>query len=210
MTTIVQDCEEEDSVRVRVVPVAHAELHLRHHGQLEVQRCVVSLNTQTGTLTAAARHDDSHSREEHGGLVVLSSIPPLRGDVANQLLEKIKPLCQRIVNGTERVWDRRKIAAKYSKDAEEALEELHSICDTVDKEGALKVWTASNWYGPIGDGDAQRAQLDITRKTTLDELQALVAKDIQPGEVDVIEGALDYLVRLRDGAPKGARKDKKK
>ncbi len=198
---------------ITIATIGRTDLHLHYPGQTQCQPCHVAIDIRgDGELSAEADPEigGAYPMAVGHGLVLRWTIPALRGDAANDLLQRLAPLAQRVVDGSSEGWDGSNRVGKLNDDARAAVEEIESICDAVNGSEVV-VWKAEDWYEPLASaklrGDARLADigrdLGITAATTDEELSALEdaeeAKAIGDG-VDIIEGLGDYLVELRDAA----------
>ncbi len=196
---------------ITIDTIGRAELHHHYPGQTQRQPCHVELDLRgDGKLTAEADPEigGAYPMAVAHGLVLRWTIPCLRGDKANALLQQLAPLAQRVVDGSGEEWNGSNIVGKLDDDARAAADEIEAICDNIDGD-EIAVWNAEDWYAPLASaqlkGDARLADiggdLGITAATTDKDLSALEdaeeAKAIAEG-VDLIEGLGDYLVTLRD------------
>ncbi len=198
---------------ITIDTIGRTDLHLHYPGQTRRQPCHVELDIRgDGELTAEADPEigGAYPMAVGHGLVLRWTIPALCGDAANDLLQRLAPLAQRVVDGSDEEWDGSNRVGKLNDDARAAVEEIEAICDHVDGS-EIVVWKAEDWYEPLASaklrGDARLADigqdLGITATTTDEELSAIEdaeeAKAIGEG-VDGIEGLGNYLTTLRDAA----------
>lgn len=193
---------------IEITPVSGTELFHQYPGQNAPQDAQVSLDCATGALTAETDPEIGNAvpmRQYHGH-VRCWSIPALTADAANELLEEIEPLAQRVCDGYASRWDGSNHVADFSDDAEAAIEEIAALCerskaDAAEGMGALKVWDADAWFGGIGRAAAQARSLGITATTTDDELAAIETREeesaLASGEADKVTGIRRHLEWLR-------------
>lgn len=193
------------------IHVAHISpvdaLHHRYHGQSERQDCYIELDCQDGELTADynAEIGNAVPMAVHHGHVRRYTIPCLKADAANALLDKIAPLAQRIVDGYSSEWDGNNHVADLDDDAQAAEAEIESLCDYDYDVETVTVWQAEDWFAGVGGYDRQRAEMGITAATTDEELDAMTKREeaqATADEVDAIEGVRAHLEMLRATAPK--------
>src|SRR5690606_821145 len=133
-------------------------------------------------------------------------IPPLVADEANALLERIAPLAQRILDGSDietdpRTGDR---VGVLDDDAEEAEEEIREIIRRWWEDptvGVVEEIRVRDWYAACDDDPC--AELGLTAETTDDELPAVAARiedDIRAAAegVVVVTGAEAWARARRD------------
>ena len=188
---------------VEITEVSGSDLYHRYPGQTSPQDAYVSLDCETGRLTAETNGEIGNAvpmRVRHGH-VKRWSIAALKADAANALLEQIRPIAERVCEGYERVWDGNNHVAEFSADAETAISEIASLCERADEK--LQVWDAADWLDGLGSRDTQRRELEITAATTDDQLNPIETRLISEARrdgIDEIEGLAKYLRRLRDEA----------
>ena len=182
---------------IKVVETGGKELHRHYPGQYEAQGCYVYIACASRVLGATydANVGNGELFEIHYGHVRRYDIPCLTGIAANDLLERLAPLAERVCAGYASEWDGNNHVARLTDDALAAEAEIESLChhDNFDDEyDVIREYEPAEWF----DGDA----LECKAKTD-DELQAM-ADGIESGLDDnvVIHGLLDYLKRRRDEA----------
>lgn len=195
---------------IEITYVDGCELYCRYSGQTEAQPCYVSLDCESGALSAGYNPEIGNAvpaREYHGH-VQAWSIPCLREEPANALLDAIRPLAARVVAGYVSEWDGSSNVAVFDEDAQEAIDAIGALCEQCDASDTVRVWDAGDWLTACGQTsrDQLRAELKITATTTDEELGALESRlDAEGGdEVDVLEGLGRYLRGLRDEARNAA------
>lgn len=199
----------ETESTVTIVEVEGNALHRQYAGQSAPQPCYVSLDCDSGTLSASYNAEIGngvpfavyHGREQRW------SIPALTADAANSLLAEIAPFAERMVAGYERVWDGHNHVAVFSDDADEADDAIISLCDRAtadaDEHSTVQAWEASEWFGGLGNAAAQCEALKITAETTDHELRTIAsAAETEASDhgVDVLNGVLRHMEWLREKA----------
>jgi hypothetical protein len=197
---------------ITIRPASGTELYHRYPQQTTPQPCHVELGLARGTLTAA--HDpvvgSGAPEAVYLGHVRRFTIPALRADAANALLERIAPLAERAQAGYSTRWDGRANVAAFSADALAALDAIDMMCaDTfAARADGLVAVQAEDWFRVMSSTCELRArEFSITAATTDDELEGVAAKErasATAGHVDIIDGLDDYLRMLRDAARQAA------
>lgn len=193
---------------IDITSVTGTELHHQYPGQTSPQPCYVELDCRTGALSASYSGEIGNAVPAHvwHGHAQRWSIPALKGDAANALLEEIEPLAQRVVDGYSARWDGSNSVADFDEDAEAAREEIAALCERAEEDatrgdaGAVNVWEASEWLGGIGDRALQAGTYGITATTTDDELDAIetrVEEEAEGEGVDALTGLRKHLEWLR-------------
>jgi len=145
----------------------------RYPGQTNQQDCYISLDLSNETLTA-------ESNPEIGNAVPMSnyhgherrySIPCLTAAAANDLLDEIAPLAERVIAGYESAWNGSNHVARLSEDAQAAEAEIDKICeqvsDSTDESTGVTMMSAD---------DVPNCYDGITADTTDEELAAEAEK----------------------------------
>lgn len=208
MSTTTTETTADATIEIVYVE-SDTELHHRYRGQTSAQDCYVWLNCKTSKLGAShdAEIGNAVPFAVHHGHTQRWSIPALKADAANALLEEIAPLAARVVAGYSSEWDGSNHVANFNADAEAAREEIEALCERAtngaDESDTVNVWEASAWYSGVGSRDQQRDALKITAETTdaeLGEIETREDASAKSDGCDMIEGHADYLRSIRDEA----------
>lgn len=163
----------------------------------------VTIDTRDGAVAVDVRppHESGVSLDIWHGLVEQIRVDSsVNADVLDEWIAsaQFQTLVQRVVAGTEAVWNGSNTISRYldgaaGDDARGALEEITALleqCDTHDG-----VWAARDW-----DVDRTFAQ-DITTDTTDDEITSLVAEWEYGGDGRLyVVDLREYLESLREDA----------
>ena len=125
-----------NDTEITITPVAGKfDLLTQYQGQTSPQDAYIELDTKTGEMSAKYNPEIGNAvpmRVWHG-ITRRYSIPVVSAVTANALMmEEIKPLAQRVVDGSEIIWDGNNHIAKFNQDAQEADEEITYICDSAE------------------------------------------------------------------------------
>ena len=189
---------------IQIIKVEGDELYLCYPGQTKAQPCYVELDCYKATLSAEPNTEIGNAvpLDVHHGHRIRWTIPALKARRANELLSEIAPLAERVVAGYYKVWNGSNTVAEYNDDASEAIREIEreiQLWDTTDCR--LSVLDASTYYEPLGSKLVQARELGITAETTDEQLDAIAERELDNADdVNVIEGHVDYLKRLREAA----------
>lgn len=197
---------------IQITEVTGTELYHRYPGQTSAQDCYVELDVRNGHLTASYNGEIGNARpaEVYHGHVQRWSIPVLKSNAVNALLEQIRPFAERVCAGYESEWNGSNNAARYNYDAMDSMIEIRSLCEKVNPDDELVVWEASDWLYGMGSMDAQREALGIDAATTdeqLDTIERDLLEHAASDDVDKVEGLAAHLKRLRDEARDGSREE---
>ncbi len=187
---------------VTVTPVEGDALYLKYRGESQPQSAYVTLDCESGELSAAASGIIGSGAPTNvwNNTARRWRIPALTESAANALLDEIAPLAERVVAGFERVWDGSNHVGEYDDDATAAIDEIASLCDRDWSDQTIEVWDAADWYGGVGGMDTQRRSLGITAETTDEEIATIEEREASDASPRIIEGLGRYLARLRDEA----------
>lgn len=221
-TIVYTECtnnEEERKMTTNQVEIIKTEsrnaLHCHYSGQTQRQGCYLELDCANRTLSASYNAEIGnaipfsvyHGHDQRFGIGLM------RGETADALMEEILPLAQRVVDGYESHWDGNNHVARFTDDADDAIEEIERRC--MEEEGDLEVYEASDWIEPIthrrdAAGEITRdwtgaysAEIEkvgtITAKTTDDELSEMESKidAMAEGEGILLNGVGKMLEELR-------------
>lgn len=208
-TTMSTETTRPEISSVEIVRVrTRAELHKHYDGQTKTQDCYVELNCRDRLLHAdwnceignAVPAAVWHGHTRRWGIATLTA------DAANDLLDEIAPLAERVCDGYERDWDGNNHVARFSADALAAMDEIERLCERAgdDPSDCVQEWDAAEWLHGIGSADRQRAEYGITAATTDDELRAIESRietEARADDVDVLHGLERHLEWLRRDAP---------
>lgn len=181
--------------KIHIVPTG--DLYHRYYSQTNPQPCYIKLDCKTGRLCA-------DWNAEIGTSVPISvwhghdqrwSIPALHDHVADELLEELAPLCQRIVDGYECEWDGSNHVARFTPDADAARDEIDGMLyrREWDDSEVIAVWDAGDWLGLDDYG--------ITAKTSDEELDAKAEEIEAEAEAEAnarLEGTRKALEWIRE------------
>lgn len=192
---------------MRVEPVQGNELYERYPGQTEPQGAQVYVDAPRRVLGAEVDPEIGNAvpMSQYHGHVLVFAIPPLREGPANELLNRIEPLAERVCDGYESAWDGQNEVGEYDDDAQDAIAEIVRLCERAgdDPEDQIVVWDAEAYLESLGGWRAQAEELGIRADSTDEDLRAVaegVEEEARENDVDELEGLLDYLEKLREYA----------
>jgi hypothetical protein len=194
-----------ESTAITIKPVTSSLYH-RYPVQTSEQPVYVELDCAVGELTA-------ETSGEIGNAVPMSvwhghtqrwAIPVLKINAANKLLRELAPLAARVCAGYAPHWDGHNHVARFTTDADNALEEIEATCGALADDGdAMQVWQAADWYAALGNTARQRTALLIDATTTdamLDLIETQELASAKSNGIDGVDGLAKYLRDLRDEA----------
>lgn len=192
------------------------ELYRHYDGQTEPQEAYIELDTQNETLSATYNGEIGNAVPftVYHGLDRRYGIPILTAEAANRVMHEIAPLADRIIAGTEAVWDGNNTVAELTDDALAAEEQIEKLLGLPTQDGGwgaepnqgfadsdlIAVWDVD---GAVNGLEAD--EYDITADTTdsrLDEIeQDILSNLVHCGDSPVVvcHGLSDYLKQMRDG-----------
>lgn len=180
------------------------ELHRHYDGQYEQQPCSINLDLEDGELWCDynANIGGGYSMSVFHRRTLSLSIPCLTGEAANDLMEEVAPIAQRVLDGASIEWDGNNNVGVLNESAQAAYDEFETVVrQWAEDPGTPTVSTvdADDWYS----GHDPSEELGLTADTTDDELEAMEPiaeadiKQFAEGVV-VVRGLDRFLSGLRD------------
>lgn len=179
------------------------DLYCRYIAQSEPQPCHIGLDPESdpprvwasfsGDIGGAVPMDVYHGRERWYG------IPTMLASEANELMERLRPLLGRVVEGYGCQWDGNNRVGRLTEDAREAEDEIERICEAAETQ--LQVWEAEDWLSVIGGAAEQAGGLGITAATSDDDLSRIEGRVMDQARAEGahhLAGLPRELERLRD------------
>jgi hypothetical protein len=204
---------------IKIINTEKTELYGKYNGQSETWPCYIYLDCQENVLYAKAVPEKGWDGDlEINGHIQKFSIPPLIGSAADSLMKEILPFAKKVVLGYSVDWNEKK--AVFTKKAQEALDAIEGIAGSVKQsmDDIICSWDAEEWlFDSIqyldSDGDPCSSDDDFTivdingigtisaetSNEQLSEFAENIEVDAQGQDVDVLDGLLDLLKKLRDG-----------
>ena len=183
---------------VKIIPVAEKfDLHCHYDRQTQQQECYIALNCREKILTASYNGEIGNAIpfSVFHGHIRRYGIPCVIADAANELMDEILPLAQRIVDGYESRWDGNNMVAALSHDAKLAEANMEKIIDDyeADEHTGICEWDASEWFADPPE--------NITANTTDEELEVIAKRNkAEAADMNIVLRGLDeYLVEFRNG-----------
>ncbi|MGI5122798.1 hypothetical protein ACQEU5_25105 [Marinactinospora thermotolerans] len=207
---------KETPVTVQIITCdTPAELYRRYPGQREAQPVYVEVDLRNRTVSA------DYDPEVGGGVPASVyhgferryPIPPLTSAAANELLERVRPLAERMCSDWEEHWDGDSLVAVLGGDALAAEAEVEALVgdpqdwgDHWDASERVTVWDVDG----ATNGD-EVEEYGITAATTDEELEGIEEQildaltEVSPSGEAVLEGVDEYLRSERDRLVEEAR-----
>lgn len=190
---------------VRIIPCTTDDELWRHYdGQSDSQDCYIELHLRGETMHATynAEIGNGVPGSVYHGFDRRYGIPVLTGEAANELMERIAPLADRILADWDEHWDGNNMKARLGEDAEAAEEEIESLLpDRSDGDsegpGVVAEWTLDG----IQCTDEELGVRPDSTDEELGELEEEILKSLaECGEakVAVLPGLTTYLREARD------------
>jgi hypothetical protein len=123
----------------------------------------------------------------------------LSGQAANNLMEYLTPILQRVADGLSEEWDGSNYVGCLTDDAMIAESEIERMIDKwLDEDDALKVWDASDWYQNDTALDLG-IRADMTNEECAVLAENLEQDALDSGDVDVLNGmGAQWVMSKRD------------
>lgn len=208
--TNIRKRNRETPMTVTITTVEPAELHHQYTGQNAPQSAYVEVDLENQHVHADYDPEIGNAipaRVVHG-IARRYPIPALTSTAANNLLEQIRPLAERMVADWDEYWDGSNHKGVLGDDARAAEEKIQELTgdprdwgDHWDPSDVVTVWDTD---GAITGDEAE--EYGITADTTderLDEIEEEIRenlKGISDSDEVVLEGVWEHLVQLRDDA----------
>jgi hypothetical protein len=179
----------------------------RYDGQIDPQPCHLTIDLDNGAVTCDWNRENGPAvpASVHHRHVLWLTIPPLVTRYANQLITEALPYAQRILDGSEIVWNGDNHVGQLNDAASAAVDELEAHIArnyaNDDRTGmVIEQMYAGSWFtDPEQDADT----LGVSADTSDADLPAAAARfekllraDTDPNTV--IAGTLEAVTRLRD------------
>jgi hypothetical protein len=99
-----------------------------------------------------------------------------------------------VCDGYHSAWDGNNHVARFTEDADAARYDIEAICDAArsHRDPDDGVWSAEQWFTPLGSHAAVARELGILPTTTDEELATIAEREAQLN----VEGVLEYLERI--------------
>jgi hypothetical protein len=158
-------------LKVRIVSVETMdELFFQRPGSDRSQPVVLALDLEDGELTAYYRADDSsRPASVYHRRTLWFDLPCLTMTAANDLLQEVEPLAQRILDGATIEWDGNNFIGQLTRDAQYAEDELRGRADPEnwdDYSTQVVGFSAADWYGSDETAEETIQRLGVTAETT--------------------------------------------
>jgi len=188
--------------KTTVTPIATEtddELYCQYQGQSSRQPVILTLDTETGTLSAAYSSiiGSGQSMRSFHRLDLEWVIPPLRMRPLAWLMEAIHDDCQTILDGANVEWDGSNYVGQLSEAALAAAEEIERHIEDMqhDASDVWEPWAASEYYAPLGSDAAILAELGLSAYSTDDEIETRAAVEVADAEVVLDEDDVTSYLR---------------
>lgn len=164
---------------VTIIPVEQPDaLYCHYPRQFERQDCHIALDLETGRMSA-------DYNPEIGTAIPMSvfhnrtlwwDIPCLTADAANSLMEELRPLAQRILDGSEIEWDGNNNVGHLDADAQAASDEIAEMCkeDWFSPADQVVEWDSDDWFA--GDGQQNGIEALQAMGLTVDSTDDQIAE----------------------------------
>lgn len=152
-----------------------SELYRHYQGQTNSQDCYIEIDCKNEVLSASydAEIGNAVPFSVYHGHDQRIGIPCLLPSVANEFLDKITPIVQRVVDGYHSHWDGNNMVAKFDTDATNALKEIEEmcidLCDNSDESTTVQEWDAGDYLDGVicyRDSNNQQCQWDDLLRVT--------------------------------------------
>jgi hypothetical protein len=174
------------------------ELAHQYPGQNKPQDCYIELDLKNETLTADWNGEIGNAipMDVYHGHTRRYAIPCLLMDAANNLLDDIAPLAERVITGYESKWDGNNHVATLDDDAQQAEAEIEKTCETemeqADETNTVQMWDAEEWLYDSKSETAGKTDEELEKMAADYENQA------ESENIHLDSNVLDILKKWRD------------
>lgn len=179
-------------------------LYRHYQGETQGQPCHIALDLEDGQMWADYNPEIGsgiptsvyHGRTRRWG------IPCLTATAANQLMEDLKPLAERVLAGSEIEWDGNNNVGILNEDASAAEQEIYARLEDLSEYDYDRIheYDAGDWFADAGE-DAPEGLTAATTDRELAEMAAELeheAKTLYDNGYTVLVGAEEYLTTKRE------------
>lgn len=152
--------------KVKIIEVeSQGGLYQKYPGQVEPQGCYIELDLEEGTLSADNEMLGGGGTEKLlKGIQRRYEIPLMLAEDANDLMEELLPLAERVVAGSS--WDAGYSNVELNEDAAKADREIEDICSGVE-ESTIVSWDADEWFREYSNSAlGVRVGMDVYKVTS--------------------------------------------
>jgi len=189
--------------KTTVTPIATESddaLYCHYQGQTERQPALLCLDLETGELSAhySSIIGSGQSMRAFYGRDIEWEIPPLRMAPLADLMRKVTPACQAILDSATVDWDGSNRVGRLSYVAREAAEDVYGTVEGLQPEPyeVYEPWAACDYYEPVSD---VLAELGLTAYSTDAEIESEAKRAVEDAEVVLDQDDVEsYLRQLRD------------
>lgn len=188
------------TAKIVFTSTATAPLFAHYQGQVQPQPAYVSLDLNTGEIDADYSGEIGNGMPAdvwHGVVRRYKIAVDLTADQVTKLLDDIKPKLQRVLDGSEVVWDGSNWVGELDEDAANAEDELNMVSPFGTEMGGLVITDLAEWLANGGEESwLPEADADIAEFIRDFDLDGYVA-----GE-DIGDTLMDmWANRLYNGEP---------
>lgn len=199
------------STTVHITPVEQPDALFCHYpGEGRPQDAYLALDLESGKMWCSYDPEIGNAvpASVWHGRTLRWTIPTLTADAANELMEKVTPLAQRILDGAEIAWDGHNRIGRLSADAQQASDEVAKLCDPTNL-----MWDAGDLVTEMGASDWLQwdsrdeiiARFGLTADTTDERIREMAEQEEREARsmggnagYVILSGIAEYLTELRD------------
>lgn len=196
--------EANETIITKKLTTTDDELFCQYQGQTNPQPARLCLDTESGELSACydSNIGSSTTHRVFRGLVLEWTIPPLKVAAVADLMDRVEPLAQRIVDGATSEWDGSNYVGRLNEAAQDAALDVLALLGDMsriwDEADVYEVWDAANWFSCV-TSDKIVEYLDLRADMTDDEVYAAAADEVESAEVNLdVDDVAAYLRDVRD------------
>ena len=171
-----------------IYPTGQAPLYKKYPNQTSEQDAYVELDCVNKTLAASYNSEIGNAvpfTVYHGHDQRFGCNAHLSESAVKSLLDECLPFAERIVQGYKSYWDGNNHRARFTDDAQTAIEEMNELCSGNDSDETVEVWDVYDWL----DGVLGEIRNKIAAGESVDAIANYYTDDAAAAGV-VIEGSI--------------------
>jgi len=176
------------------------DLYCKYPQQSNPQDCFLEIDPDQAQLRCDYNSEIGSAMPMHvwNNLIRRYTIPCLRAKSANELMETVAPLAEKLIASYECVWDGSNNVGRWDRELSEQFEELiRHECEDRDVYDTVLAWEAGAWYESNSD-EILGLRADMTDAEITELADKLDADSVSQAEADLIEGTHEELIDRRD------------
>jgi hypothetical protein len=175
-------------------PESAKDLYHQYPGQTASQEVYAELDCEEKTLRLDWNGEIGNAvpfSVWHRRILRFSVPGALMSDAAKELLDRITPLAQTVIDGYSCEWDGSNHVGRYTDEAEEACDEIRDVCATVDSSDIYSEWDPADWFEPVSLSD-----VGLSHESTKEEIEERTEAEVATAASDGVAIDLDATIEF--------------